>query len=263
MTSSPPAPFTVVSGGNGGIGLALARRFAAAGHRLLLVARDEARLTEAAADLSSTCGAVVETLSCDLGRSEEMEALARRLDELRPDILVNNAGFGAYGPFEDLPPATAEAMIALNVSALTRLTAAVLPAMRARGSGRILNVASTAAFGPVPLAAVYGATKAYVLRFSEALAEELDGTGITVTALCPGPTTTGFAARAGMGRSQAFAGQLMSADEVAERGFQALMAGRRKEVVGLANKLMVLSARFAPTPLAASVTRWAMRARLS
>lgn len=262
MTSSPLPPLTVVSGGNGGIGLALARRFAEAGHRLLLVARDEARLAEAASSLAAASGAAIETLSCDLGDSAEMEAFAHRLEELRPDILVNNAGFGAYGPFEHLPPATAEAMIALNVSALTRLTAAVLPAMRERGAGRILNVASTAAFSPVPLAAVYGATKAYVLRFSEALAEELAGTGVTVTALCPGPTPTRFAERAGMTRTGAFSGPLVSADQVAARGYAALMAGRRKEVVGLANQLLIFSTRLAPTGLASWFTRQAMRERL-
>lgn len=263
MTASSIAqPLAVVTGGNGGIGLALAERLARTGHRLLLVARDLPRLEEAAEGLRSQAGGTVEILACDLGVPEEMEALARRLEAQVPDILVNNAGFGAYGPFADLPAPAAAAMVATNVAALTRLTGAVLPGMRARGSGRILNVASTAAYAPVPLAAVYGATKAYVLSFSEALAEEMAVTGVTVTALCPGPTPTRFAERAGMTEAGIFAGPLTSAEEVADRGFEAMMAGRRAVVVGLANRLLILSTRLTPRTLTARATRWAMAKRL-
>ena len=259
--SSPTPPLAVVTGGNGGIGFALAARRAQAGHHLLIVARDEGRLTEAATALAQAHGVPVETTCCDLADSAQTEDLAARLGALAPDILVNNAGFGAYGPFSDLSPAVASAMIATNVAALTRLTAAVLPAMRARGSGRILNVASTAAFGPVPFAALYGASKAFVLSFSAALAEELEGAGITVTALCPGPTVTRFAERAGMDHSGAFQGHLTSAEMVADRGFAALMAGRRTEVPGLANQLMTLSTRFVPRAAVARVTGRFMRER--
>lgn len=263
MASSPAAPLAVVTGGNAGIGLAIADRLGALRHRLLLVARDGARLEAAARDLSDRHGVVADTRACDLSDAAATEALAAEIATLAPAVLVNNAGFGDYGPFADLPPASGAGMIATNVAALTRLTSAVLPSMRARASGRVLNVASTAAFAPLPLAAVYGASKAYVLSFSLALAEELAGSGVTVTALCPGPTPSGFAARAGMTRTELFRGApSTSAEEVAAQGVAAMLAGKGMVVVGGANRLLAFATRFAPRALAARATHRAMRERL-
>ncbi|MBB6306565.1 SDR family NAD(P)-dependent oxidoreductase [Xanthobacter tagetidis] len=263
MNPSPASKLAVVTGGNAGIGLAVAHEIAARGHRLLLVARDAARLEAAAREIAGGHGGAAEIRVCDLSDAAATEALAADLAALGPDILVNNAGFGDYGPFADLPAQSAAGMIATNIAALTRLTSAVLPAMRARGAGQILNVASTAAFAPLPLAAVYGASKAYVLSFSLALAEELAESGVTVTALCPGPTPTGFAARAGMTRTELFRGApSTSAEEVAARGVEAMMAGRAMEVVGGTNRLLAFATRFAPRGLLARVTHRAMRERL-
>jgi short-subunit dehydrogenase len=263
MSPPPASQLAVVTGGNAGIGLAVAHELAARGHRLLLVARDGARLEAARRAIADRHGAAAETRVCDLSDAAATAVLAADLAVLGPDMLVNNSGFGDYGPFADLSAENAAGMIATNVAALTCLTSAVLPAMRARGAGRILNVASTAAFAPLPLAAVYGATKAYVLSFSLALAEELAQSGVTVTALCPGPTPTGFAARAGMTRTELFRGApLTGVEAVAAQGVAAMMAGRTMVVVGGANRLLAFATRFVPRGLAARISHRAMRERL-
>src|SRR6266540_2515819 len=196
----------LVTGASSGIGLELARLFAGDGHDLVLVARSEGRLIEI-------------------------------------DVLVNNAGFGLSGAFIDNDPRTQLDMLQVNVVALTELTRLLLPPMVARRSGRILNVASTAAFAPGPLAAVYGATKAYVLSFSEAIGEELRHSGVTVTALCPGPTQSGFSAAAGAGSTRLYGKQKpMSSADVARAGHEGLRSGRRVVITGLRNKLLVQSA---------------------
>lgn len=250
----PARPRAVVTGASSGIGAALAHRLADAGCDLVLVARDRARLDAEAVEVAAR-GAGVEVLVADLSDPAQLRALADRLRASPPDILVNNAGFGASGRFADLDPERSAAMIATNVTALTLLTAAVLPGMRARGSGRILNVASTGAFAPLPFSAVYGATKAYVLSFSESVAEEMAGSGVTVTALCPGPTPTRFFARSGMDGTRLFKGPMTSAGQVAEAGCAAMMAGRRVVVVGMVNRLLVLAARLVPRRLVRAATR--------
>jgi short-subunit dehydrogenase len=170
--------------------------------------------------------------------------------------LVNNAGYGLSGSFASTDEATELGMIQLNIGALTALTKGVLPGMLARGHGRILNVASTAGFQPGPFAAVYSATKAYVVSFSEALAEELAGTGVTVTTLAPGPTATGFAARANMQRSRLFRpGTTMTAQAVAAAGYSGLKRGRRLVVPGVLNKIQLQSLRISPRPWVAKIAR--------
>jgi short-subunit dehydrogenase len=170
--------------------------------------------------------------------------------------LVNNAGFALNDAFGDSDPQAQHSLIQVNVVALTQLTRLLLPPMVARRSGRILNVASTAAFAPGPMAAVYGATKAYVLSFSEAIAEELRHSGVTVTALCPGPTQTGFSAAAGAGSARLYSKQkLMSSADVARAGYEGLNRGRRVVVVGLRNKLLVQSARVSPRRIVTMIGR--------
>jgi short-subunit dehydrogenase len=178
-----------------------------------------------------------------------------RARNLSIDYLVNNAGFGTHGPFAETDVKAQLAMLQVNVVALTQLTRLFLPAMLARKYGRIMNVASVAAFLPGPLMAVYYASKAYVLSFSEALDNELSGSGVHVTAVCPGPTATEFQKRAGIDNSPLFKINAMTSAAVAKAGYRAMMRGRRSVVVGGGNKFMAFSTRFAPRRLTAAVSR--------
>ncbi|ARN80894.1 SDR family NAD(P)-dependent oxidoreductase [Methylocystis bryophila] len=241
----------IVTGASDGIGAELARVFAARGHDLALVARRADRL-EALADEIVAQGAERRPLviALDLCAAGAIEALAKALDEAgaRAEILVNNAGFGLVGSVEKLDPAEQLAIIDLNVRALTALTLRFLPSIVAC-QGAILNVASIAAFMPGPSFAIYYATKAYVLSFSEALTQELSAGGVKVSCLCPGPVETGFQARSGFelkGKLGAARLALVSPAEVARQGYEGLMAGRRVVVPGLMNQIIVLVARFVP-----------------
>ncbi|HET6576603.1 MAG TPA: SDR family oxidoreductase [Fimbriiglobus sp.] len=243
-----PRPVALVTGASAGIGRELARRFARGGHDLVLTARrvDELRTL---ADELRAAGVTAHVVPADLS---DPAAPRKLFDEiaaagLTVDVLVNNAGFGVYGPFADADPDRLLAMVRVNVLALTELCRLFIPGMVARGRGRVLNVASTAAFQPGPLMAGYYATKAYVLSLSEALAHELRGTGVTVTCLCPGPTRTEFAAVAAMDGSKLFdSPNVADAASVAEVGYQASMRGRRVAIPGVLNRLGVFSTRFAP-----------------
>ncbi len=223
----------------------------------MLVARDAARLDAQALALGMEVSVPITAIASDLGRPGACAELAAELEarDLPITALVNNAGVGVYGAFSTGDPAAAQALIALNIAALTTLTRLLLPGMISRRHGRILNVASTAAFQPGPLMAVYFASKAYVLSFSEAIAAELSGSGVTVTCLCPGPTATGFAARAGMGGSRLFAHGVMDSDQVAAAGYRACIAGRALVVPGLLNNLHVAVVRFSPRWLVPRVVR--------
>ncbi len=248
----------LITGASGGIGYELARLFARDGVGLVLVARNGQRLATVASELRSLGAPSVEVIVADLARVDAVPGLVRELSErhVEVDVLVNNAGYGLSGSFATTDEATELGMIQLNVGALTALTKGVLPGMLARGRGRILNVASTAGFQPGPFVAVYSATKAYVVSFSEALAEELAGTGITVTTLCPGPTATGFAARANMQRSRLFRlGTTMTPAAVAAAGYSGLKRGRRLVVPGLINKIQLQSLRISPRPLVLKIAR--------
>jgi short-subunit dehydrogenase len=251
-------PLALVTGASGGIGAEIARVLAGNGHDLVLVARSGARLAAFAEELSGAHGIRARALAADLAQGEEPERLARSIasEGSDVDVLVNNAGFGLHGPFVRTDGARELEMIQLNVVALTRLTKLLLPGMVARGRGRVLNVASTAAFAPGPFMAVYYATKAYVVSLSEALAEEVRGTGVTVTALCPGATRTAFAGTAGMEDSALFRqGVVMDAPTVARAGVAGMMAGRALVVPGLANKALVASLRVTPRSVVRRVTR--------
>jgi uncharacterized protein len=232
----------LVTGASGGIGLEIARVLASE-HDLVLVARSADRLREISAELG---GARV--LALDLA---EPDAVARVVAEVpEVDVLVNNAGLGDFSPFAEADPAKLDTLIALNIGAVTRLTRAYLPSMLARKQGRILNVASTAAFQPGPLMAVYYATKAYVLSLSEALAEETRGSGVTVTALCPGPTASGFQAGAAMEGSRLVRGRtLPTAASVAAYGVAAMRKGDAVAVPGVMNKVFASSIRLTPRPI--------------
>lgn len=258
---APTARFAVVTGASSGIGEALVLELARAGYDLVLVGRDRARLQTVAQQVAGLGRAVVRR-QVDLADPAALEAFALELQNHQvPDVLVNNAGSGAYGRFSEIEAGLSLALVATNVTALTRLTAAVLPGMRARGSGRILNVASTGAFAPLPFSAVYGATKAYVLSFSEAVGEELKGSAVTITALCPGPTGTRFFERAGWDGTRLFKVPMASAEAVAARGVKAMLAGRPVEVVGWLNKAMLLAARLAPRRLVSMATRFMLAPR--
>lgn len=249
----------LITGASGGIGYEFAKLFARDHHNLVLVARSADKLTKVAAELEPR-GVTVKTIPLDLAALPAPKFLFDQLQRegIPVDILVNNAGFGVYGEFAQMPEAEILGQISLNITALTELTRLFLPPMLARHSGRIMNVASTAGFVPGPLMAVYYATKAYVISFSEGLANELDGSGIKLTCFCPGATETGFANRAGTEQSRLFQQMRpMSAEEVALDGYRALMEGRTLAISGLPNRILVQSLRFGPRKMITAISRWA------
>jgi short-subunit dehydrogenase len=259
MTSAQSQRQTaLITGASGGIGEALARRFARGGYNLVLVARTESKLQALAAELSAKHGIQAHALACDLADPASPPQLVARLEPLglSVDVLVNNAGFATYGQFVELDQAGELRMLQVNIVTLTHLTHMLLPGMISRKRGRILNVASTAAFMPGPLMAVYYASKAFVLSFSEALNNELQGSGVTVTALCPGPTSTGFQARAQMEQSKLVSGrQIMGVDVVAQAGFDGLLRGRPVVIPGLMNRIQTLLPRLLPRGLVPQIVR--------
>lgn len=242
----------LITGASGGLGLALAHRFAKDGFDLILTARSADKLDTAKAAIETAHGVRVTSIPLDLGAPHAAKTLMAAVEEqgLRVDILVNNAGFGDFGAFADSDIDKQSAMVQLNVTALMELTHAVLPSMRQHGRGKILNVASIAAFQQGPYMSVYYATKAFVLSFSQALAYELKNSGITVTTLCPGPIDTAFVQAADLGRSKLFRSLPVStAQAVADYGYKALMKGKTVAVHRLLNKLLVFSVRFVPRSL--------------
>ena len=246
----------LITGASGGIGYELAKLFARDHYNLVLVARSADKLAEVATELQVQ-GGTVKTIALDLSAGQAPKFLFDQLAGTPIDILVNNAGFGVFGDFAQMPEEEILGQVQLNVTALTQLTRLFLPAMVRRRNGHIMNVASTAAFQPGPLMAVYYATKAYVLSFSEAIANELRDSGVTVTCFCPGATHTGFAKRAGNDKSRLFK-QLgaMDADKVALDGYRALMEGRTLAISGAHNWLVAQSTRFAPRKMVTAISRW-------
>jgi short-subunit dehydrogenase len=251
---SAPRKTALITGASSGIGYELARIFAREGHDLVLVARNEEKLRALAAECQ---GVSARPLVKDLAQPTAPQEI---FDELRQagitvDVLVNNAGFGTYGPFVRSDLESQLDMIRVNVLALTHLSRLFLPGMILRDTGKLLNVASTAAFQPGPLMAVYYATKAYVLSFSEALSNELRGTGVTVSALCPGPTTSDFQRRARMERSRLVSGRMMDARTVAEIGYQGLQKNRPIIIPGFGNKMLAFSVRLTPRGVVRRIVR--------
>ena len=241
----------LITGASSGIGEALARCFAREGHPLVLAARNKARLESVAATLEADFGVDVRIEPCDLSQRNAPGALAAALRRrhVAIDVLVNNAGVLQQGEFTRMLPERHQELIDLNVSALTGMLAHFLPPMQERGHGRVLNVASIAAFQPIPLLATYAATKAYVLSLTESLADELKSSGVTVTALCPGITDTRMLSsavevNARLANLPDFL--IGDADEVAEAGYRACMDGAVISVPGAVNLAVTLASRATP-----------------
>jgi short-subunit dehydrogenase len=243
-------PVVLITGASSGIGAALAKVFAAHGHELALVARRGDRLEALAGEIAATGRPRPTVVTADLERRDGASAIAAELSSqgLEPAIVVNNAGFGLHGEAAALSRDEQLAMIDVNVRALTELSLMFVDSV-ARHRGGILNVASLAAFLPGPGMAVYYASKAYVLSFSEALHRELSGGGVRVTALCPGPVQTEFQARAGLSLPSAARMLELSAERVAEIGYDALMTGKRVVIAGIGNRLAVSFMRLVPHAL--------------
>jgi short-subunit dehydrogenase len=243
-------PVTLITGASAGIGAELARVFAKHGHELVLVARREDRLVALADEIAGAGRPRPAVLAIDLGQRDAVTRIAAELSSrgLEPEIVVNNAGFGLAGAAADLDRNEQLGMIDLNIRALTELSLAFVDSL-ARHRGGILNVASVAAFLPGPEMAVYYASKAYVLSFSEALHRELKRRGIRVTALCPGPVPTEFQARSGMQADRSQQLLTLTADRVAQIGYDGFMRGKRVVVAGLANKIAVALLRLTPHAL--------------
>lgn len=246
----------LVTGGSTGIGYELARQFAAHGHDLVLAARNADLLDQAAGKIEGKYGTGVQTIAIDLSDPDAPPQLFDKLstDNVQVDFLVNNAGFGFGGDFVDTDIERELDMIQVNCASVIHLTKLLLPAMVKRKEGKILNVASTAAFQAGPGHSIYYASKAFVLSFSEAIAEELSRTGVTVTALCPGPTESNFAERAGTSRNRLFTQtKVASAEGVARYGYAAMMKGKRVAIAGAQNKLMIHAERFVPRILVTKI----------
>ncbi len=238
----------LVTGASSGIGYELAKVFAKEGQNVVLVARNQGALETLAKELQEKYSVSAVVLPADLSDPSapgQIHALLAK-ESVPVDYLVNNAGFGTRGPFQESDLKSQLSMMQVNMVALVHLTRLFLDDMVKKGEGRILNVASTAAFQPGPLMAVYYATKAFVLSFSEALADELKGIGVKVTALCPGPTSTGFGKSAGMEDARLFNRGVMEAETVALAGYEGLMKGRKVVVPGFRNKALATASRFAP-----------------
>src|SRR3954470_10774913 len=252
---------TLITGASAGIGAALAEVCAEHGHDLILVARRRDRLDSSAADIERRFHVKVTCVTEDL---PEPEGPGRVFDAvtaqgLEVEHLINNAGVGLYGRFSQTDLNAELKMIQLNVTSVVELTKRFLPSMIQRRSGRILNVASTAAFVPGPWMSFYYATKAFVLSFSEAIGYELKPSGITVSTLCPGPTQSEFKVRAGSQRSRLFEAFLMDAPTVARAGYDGMMSGKSVVIPGIRNKLIPVAARIIPRPMIAKMSHRAAR----
>jgi uncharacterized protein len=250
----------LITGASSGIGRELTKLFAENGFDLVLVARNEVALNEIASWLTMRYPVSVTVISKDLSLPQAPEEIYDTLEQasIAVDVLVNNAGTQVYGALQDTDTAEQLRLIQVNLVALTHLTMLVGREMVHRGRGRILNVASTGAFSPTPLNAIYCATKAYVLSFSEAIARDLEGTGVTVTCLCPGATETRFAKRAGIENVRLFQAFVMNAREVARAGYRGLMSSKTTVVPGVYNQILVSLVRFMPRRLVTRIGKYLM-----
>jgi short-subunit dehydrogenase len=246
----------LITGASSGIGLDLAHLMASH-FDLIITARNQGELEKIARELETKHGNHVHVIPADLTHPDAPQQIFTEIERrgLTLDILINNAGFGAYGPFSETNSQGNMEMVQVNIAALTSLTRMALPGMLERKSGKILNVASTAGFQPGPLMAVYYATKAYVIMFSEAIANELKGSGITVTCLCPGATRTKFAQRADMENSRLFKLGAMRSLDVARAGYEGMMRGKTMVIPGFLNKLLAQSVRFSPRKLVTAISK--------
>ncbi len=247
----------LVTGASSGIGADIARVLARRGASLVLVARRADPLNRLAEELGQACGAAVKVRPADLGDAADRAALGNAMEGV--DILVNNAGLGVYGPFADAPWERIQRMLEVNVVALSQLTHLALPGMRRAGWGRIMQVASIAAFQPTPSYAAYGATKAQILSFGVALNHELRGSGVTCTTLCPGTTQTEFFSVAGQRMNRMQRASVMTSEAVARIGVDAMLRRSPVVVAGQANALSALGGRMLPPALAARIAARLMR----
>jgi short-subunit dehydrogenase len=247
----------LITGASGGIGKELADRFAKDGYDLVLVARSEAKLLDLAKEYRERYRVQATVFAKDVALPGVAEEIYEELSEqgITIDYLVNNAGFGLYGAFLETQLEQEMNMIDINIKALTVMTKVFLPDMVKRRQGGVLNVASLVAFFPGPLMAVYYATKAYVLSFTEALENELRGTGVTVAALCPGATATGFVDRAGLATSKLFRSGVMEVGQVADIGYREFLRGKTLIITGGRNKFMAFLPRLLPRKLMTNAVR--------
>jgi hypothetical protein len=253
--------WAIITGASSGIGKALAFEFAAGGFDLFLVARNESALAEVASLCKQRYGVDTDLMLADLSCADAVEKLIRLLAS-KPrqyEVLVNNAGFGIHGDFASTDIEQNVRLLNVQLAAAIRLTRAVLPAMVARRSGRILNVASVYSYSPVPFQSVYGACKAFLLSFSSAIQNELEGTGVTVTVFCPGVTQTEFRSRAGIGQNRKHSG--MTAEASARIAYQATLRGKHIVVPGLLNRLYVLVTHLLPVQTVSNIVRFINRQR--
>lgn len=262
MKQNNHANTSLITGASSGIGCELTKLFARDGYNLVLVARNKQRLEHLANEVKEKYGVSTYIISRDLSKETSPDEIFAELKKksIHIDILVNNSGTQVYGPFYETDLQNNLRMIQVNLLSLTHLTRLFIPEMLKRGDGKILNVGSTGSFGPGPLNAVYCATKGYVLNFSEAITEELNGTGVTVTTLCPGATKTEFAERAQIEDIRLFSYEfmVMDAGKVAKIGYRALMKGKTVVVAGIVNKLTVFSLRFTPRKIVLKIIKFFM-----
>lgn len=248
----------LITGATGGIGYELAKLFARDKYRLILVSRKEEELEKTASEFKDQYGSKVITIAQDLSEHDSARVVFDKLmrSKVDVDVLVNNAGFGRHGDFADVSWKEHEKLLQINIITLTQLTRLFLPGMIARRQGRILNLSSTAAFQPGPHMAVFFAAKRYVLSFSEGLREELQGTGVTVTTLCPGPTRTNFEKRAKLNKAKLFkVVKLLTPERVAIAGYNGLNKGKAIVIPGKRNTFFAYAAHLTPGPLAAKASR--------
>ncbi len=256
MSDSAPIN-ALVTGASNGIGREIARLLARDHTNLVLTSRRQAELATLGAQLANEYGIRAEALALDLSLASAADQLCRELADrhVQIDILVNNAGFAMRGAFVESDVQEQLRLLHLNIVSLTHLTRLLLPGMLQRRCGRILNMASLSAYVPGPLMATYFASKAYVLSFSEALANELAGSGVTVTCICPGPTHTGFEECAGLSQTKAFRSRTMTAPDVARIAYRAMMKGKRVVIPGLFNKLRAAPIGMVPRRMLAHFAR--------
>jgi short-subunit dehydrogenase len=246
----------LITGASAGLGLEYAKLFAADGHDLVLVARRRDKLDQLAAELIQRHSIAVQVIAADLSQPGAAQQIWDRTqaEKIEVDFLVNNAGFGSSGRFVELDAKRELEMVDVNVRVLVELSRLFLPAMVSRQRGRLLNIGSTAGFVPGPFMATYYASKAFVISFTEALAYELQGSGVTATVSCPGATATEFATQAGNADTGLFQSGVADSASVARHGYQAMLAGQVVAIPGLKNKLTAQSARFSPKALVTRIT---------
>lgn len=254
----------LITGASSGLGTEFARIHASKSDNLVLVARSKDKMDALKAELEKQHGVSVYVIAKDLSEGDAAKTVFDELQKqnIHVDYLINNAGFGDFGFFAECDWEKQLQMINVNMTALTYLTRLFLPGMIKNKFGKILNIASTASFQPGPTMSVYFATKAFVLSFSEAIANEVKGTGVTVTALCPGATATGFKAAASLDNSNLFKGKgIASSETVAEFGYKSMMKGKSVVIHGFVNNIMAQSVRFGPRKVVTAIARMKLKSK--